>query len=71
MIKRKLLDAVAEARQREADLEALCTNERPDPSGRWRAQDHLAHLAWVRERDAKMLDAVRSDGEIPPNSRAI
>ena len=66
MIKRNLLDAVTEARQREADLEALCTDELPDPSGRWRAQDHLAHLAWVRERDAKMLDAVRSDGEIPP-----
>ena len=66
MIKRNLLDAVAESREREAGLEALCTDEAPDPSGRWRAQDHLAHLAWVRERDAKMLDAIRTGGEVPP-----
>lgn len=61
-----MLEAIAAARLREADLEALCSDEPPDPSGRWRAQDHLAHLAWVRERDATMLDAIRTGGEIPP-----
>lgn len=66
-MKQELLEALAETRQREADLEALCTEEPPDPSGRWRPQDHLAHLAWLREREAKMIEGVRTGGDIPPN----
>ena len=64
-MKRKLLEALAETRAREADLEALCRDEPPDPSGRWRPADHLAHLAWWRARDASLIDAVRAGQEVP------
>lgn len=66
-MKQKLLEALAETRQREAELEALCTEEPPDPSGRWRPQDHLAHIAWLREREARVIDAIRTGGHIPPD----
>lgn len=67
-MKRKVLDAVADARQREADLEAMCTDEPVDPSGRWRAQDHLSHMAWHRERTARLIGAVRTGGDVPPDA---
>ena len=67
-MKQELLEALAETRQREADLSALVTDEPPDPSGRWRVQDHLSHLAWLRERDARVIDAVRTSGDIPPDT---
>ncbi len=51
---------------REAELEALCVDAPADPSGRWTAKDHLAHLAWWRDRNAKLMDGVRSGGELPP-----
>jgi hypothetical protein len=38
----------------------------PDPSGRWAAKDHLAHLAWWRDRNARRVDAFRTGGEPPP-----
>lgn len=65
-MKQKQLRAIAETRQREADLEPLCKDEPPDPSERWRPQDHLAHMAFFREFDARIIDAVRTGGEIPP-----
>ena len=65
-MKQELLEALAETRRREANLSALVTEEPPDPSGRWRVQDHLSHLAWLRERDARVIDAVRTGGDIPP-----
>lgn len=66
-MKEDLLVALAETREREADLEALCTEEPPDPSGRWRPLDHLAHIVWLRERDAKLIDAMRTGGDVPPH----
>lgn len=66
-MKEELLQALAETRNREGDLEALCTDEPPDPSGRWRPQDHLAHIAWLREREARVINAVRTGGDIPPD----
>ena len=66
-MKQELLEALADTRRREADLAALCTAEPPDPDGRWRAQDHLAHIAWLRDRDAQIIEAVRTGGEIPPH----
>ena len=36
-----------------------------DPSGRWSAKDHLAHLAWWRNRAATVIDAARAGGEQP------
>lgn len=64
-MKQELLEALADTRRREADLAALCTAAPPDPAGRWRAQDHLAHLAWLRERDAQIIDSVRTGDKIP------
>ena len=52
---------------REAELEALCVDAPADPSGHWAAKDHLAHLAWWRERTAVLVEAVRTDREPPPN----
>lgn len=65
-MKSKMLEALAETRRKEGDLEALCADAPPDPSGRWRAQDHLAHMAWSRQREATVIEAVRSGDEIPP-----
>ncbi len=38
----------------------------PDPSGRWAAKDHLAHLAYWRDRNATLVEAVRTGKEPPP-----
>ena len=65
-MKAKLLQAIGETREREADLVALCADAPPDPSGRWRPQDHLAHHSGVRERDAQTIEAARTDGEVAP-----
>jgi hypothetical protein len=65
-LKEKLLEALAETRQREAELVAMCADAPPDPSGRWRPQDHLAHMSWWRDRDAALIEAVRTGGELPP-----
>jgi len=47
-------------------LKALCVDAPPDASGRWSAKDHLAHLAWWRDRTARLLEAVRTGAEPPP-----
>lgn len=65
-MKGKLLAALAETRRKERDLEALCTDTPPDPSGRWRPQDHLAHLTWVRDDEAALIEAVCAGDRIPP-----
>jgi len=66
-LKEKLLQAQAETRQREAELVALCSDAPPDPSGRWRPQDHLTHLASAREFEAGLIEAVSAGGEAPPD----
>jgi hypothetical protein len=65
-VKEKLLRAVDEGREREAELEAFVVDEQADPEGRWNAKDHLAHLSWWRWRSARTLDAVRTGDELPP-----
>lgn len=38
-----------------------------DASGRWSPKDHLAHMAWWRVRNADLITAVRTGGQIPPS----
>jgi len=65
-VKSRLLQAVDEARDREAELVAFVVDEPANPDGRWNAKDHLAHLSWWRARIPQTLDAVRTGGELPP-----
>ncbi|HSS61645.1 MAG TPA: DinB family protein [Candidatus Limnocylindrales bacterium] len=65
-MKKKLLRAVDEGREREAELEAFVVDEPANPDGRWNAKDHLAHVSWWRSRSALTLSAVRTGGELPP-----
>ena len=44
---------------------ALCSDAPPDASGRWRPQDHLAHLNSWREREAQIIEGVRTGGALP------
>jgi len=64
-MKEKLRQALAETREKEAELEALSSDMPADPSGRWHPKDHLAHMAWHRERHARLIDAMRTGGELP------
>ena len=64
-MKRKLLDTLTAGRKREAELEALCVDG-PATAGAWSAKDHLAHLAWWRSRNARLMDGVRTGGKLPP-----
>ena len=63
----RALDVVAECREREAELEALCVDLPANADGSWNAKDHLAHLTWWRFRSARLLDAART-GDEPPTS---
>jgi len=65
-MKEKLLRAVDEGRDREAELERLVVDEPANPDGRWTTKDHLAHVSWWRWRSARTMDAVRTGGELPP-----
>jgi len=65
-VKEELLRAVDEGREREAELEALVTDEPADTQRIWTVKDHLAHVSWWRSRDAQILDAIRTGGELPP-----
>ena len=66
-MKHRLLETVVEGEAREAELVELCVDTPADPSGRWSAKDHLAHLSWWRSRNARLMDAVRTGGELPPS----
>lgn len=66
-MKDKFLQAQAETREREADLVALISDEPPDPSEKWRPQDHLAHLSEQRRFGALVFDAVHTGGDPPPD----
>ena len=46
---------------------ALCTDVAHSPDGRWKAKDHLAHLAWWRSRNAALVEALRLGKEPPPS----
>ena len=66
-MKEKLLESMAAGRAREVELVALSVDVPANPDGRWNAKDHLAHLAWWRSRNATLLDAIRTGGELPPS----
>jgi hypothetical protein len=53
--KQKLPEAAAEGRTREAELDVPCVDVSADPSGLWAANDHVDHLAWWRDRNAKPM----------------
>ncbi len=65
-MKEKLLEVVAEARAREDELAGAATDVPADPDGRWHAKDHLAHAAWWRDRDGRLITAVRTGAAPPP-----
>ena len=65
-MKAKLLQTLDEGASRESELVALCADVPADPNERWSAKDHLAHLSWWRARNARLIDAVRTGGELPP-----
>jgi hypothetical protein len=62
-MKQELLQMVAAGRQREA----LCADEPARTDGAWTAKDQLAHLVYWRLRNARLLEAVRSGGDLPPS----
>jgi hypothetical protein len=65
-LKEKLLSAVSAARAREQELVNAAADVVSDPDGRWNAKDHLAHMAWWRQRDGQLIDAVRTGSAPPP-----
>ena len=65
-MKEKLLEVIASARAREQELADAATDEPTDPDGRWHAKDQLAHAAWWRERDGRLIKAVRTGASPPP-----
>ena len=70
-MKEKLLGAMRETSEKERDLEALCVDAPADPTGRWTAKDHLAHLAGARERHANVVEAVVTGRPIPPRTENL
>lgn len=70
-MKEKLLRAMHETSEKERDLEALCVDAPADPSGRWSAKDHLAHMAGTRERHARVIAAVVAGTEVPPRTENL
>ena len=66
-MKQKLLTVITASQAREGDLDAISVDGPADPTGRWTARDHLAHVAWWRARDAALLDALMTGGALPPS----
>jgi hypothetical protein len=65
-LKPKLLRVIDAARGREKELATAAVDAPANPDGRWSAKDHLAHAAWWRGRDARLVDAVRTGSPPPP-----
>jgi tetratricopeptide (TPR) repeat protein len=65
-MKQELLQMLAAGREREAELANLCADQPARADGRWTAKDQLAHLVYWRLRNARLLEAVRSGGDLPP-----
>jgi hypothetical protein len=65
-LKAKVLAVTKQARAKDAELEGLCVDVPADADGRWNAKDHLAHAAWWRERDGRLIEAVRTGSPPPP-----
>jgi hypothetical protein len=66
MRKQDLRQALDETRHREAELVAISVDEPSDPAGRWHPKDHLIHMAMGRERQAALIETVRTGGSVPP-----
>ena len=65
-MKEELLRVIADARSREQELVRLAKDMPSDPDGRWSGKDQLAHLAWWRDRDGRLIDSVRTGSTPPP-----
>jgi len=65
-LKERILPTLLETREKESELDAVSTDVPANADGRWNAKDHLAHLAWWRDRDATLIDAVRTGTTPPP-----
>jgi tetratricopeptide (TPR) repeat protein len=65
-LKKRLLETLVAAQDRERELEKLVDDVRTDPE-RWTAKDHVAHLAHWRRHAAEVLGAARA-GNPPPSS---
>jgi tetratricopeptide (TPR) repeat protein len=68
-LKKRLLQMLVAAQDRERELENLCDDARPDP-GQWTAKDHIAHLAHWRRHAAQVLNAART-GAPAPNAEDV
>jgi hypothetical protein len=66
-LKAGLIDALEAGRAREAELVRLIREDPPDLDGEYTPKDHLAHLSWWRARNARLLEGVRTGGELPPS----
>jgi tetratricopeptide (TPR) repeat protein len=64
-MKQELMQMLAAGRDREAELQGLCVDEPARTDGGWTAKDQLAHLVYWRLRNARLLEAVRSGGNLP------
>ena len=65
-LKKRLLETLVAAQDRERELEKLVDDVRTDPE-RWTAKDHVAHLAHWRRHAAEVLAAVHA-GSQPPSA---
>jgi hypothetical protein len=65
-VKAGLIDALEAGRAREAELVRLLREDPPDLGGEYTPKDHLAHLSWWRSRNARLLEGVRTGGQLPP-----
>ena len=63
-LKKRLLETLVAAQDRERELEKLVDDVRTDPE-RWTAKDHVAHLAHWRRHAAEILSTVRAGGAPP------
>jgi tetratricopeptide (TPR) repeat protein len=58
---------LAAGQEREVELEGQCEDVPARADGSWTAKDQLAHLAYWRARNARLLEAVRAGGDLPPS----
>ncbi|HVD45748.1 MAG TPA: maleylpyruvate isomerase N-terminal domain-containing protein [Candidatus Limnocylindria bacterium] len=65
-LKKRLLETLVAAQDRERELEKLVDDVRTDPE-RWTAKDHVAHLAHWRRHAAEVLAAAHG-GSPPPSA---
>jgi hypothetical protein len=69
-LKKRLLQTLVAAAEREAELHRLSAGPPPDDPSEWSAKDHVAHLAHWRRHAGEVLTAIRT-GAAPPESGDI